>query len=305
MKNCYIKIQLLFFIFVFLFLQVKCEAQSQYSDTLSKMEKSLFNMDYSSQSEDIRINRIEENVYGKCSTESASIRINKLSKDLSVDVIGQEIKPKKDSFLKDDEILVKQPNEDMDFSIINNFEKKVFHYEFKTLDISHRLSCLEGQVFKKDYSPDDLCTRLVRLNDAIMYNNFPTADSKIVQTPIQQQKLLTLEDKKERKLIPIPNSMDKQEQILDPRIQLASYEKTILKNSYPSEKNSDRLTRLETKIFNSTFLNDDEQTRLNRIGGASQARNSIKKYNSNRSSQRIATIIQFGTIFLIILPFLL
>ncbi len=287
-------------------LQISCKANSQYWDNLSKIEKLLFNMDYSNQSEEKRLKRIEENVYGTTSTKPISLRLEKLSKDLSAELIGQEIKPKKDSFLNDDEIIAKQPNEDMDFSLINTLEKKVFRYEFKTVDINHRLSALEGQVFKNNYSVDDLSTRINRLNNAVMYNKFPVADDKIiVQNSYPKQKLITLENKSEQKLIPISNSIEKQEQVLDPRIKLVSFETSIFKTAYPNEKNSDRLARLETKVFNSTFPDDDEQTRLNRIGSANQAKGSIKKYSSNRASQRTATAIQIGTILLMIIPFLL
>lgn len=85
---------ILFLIFTLIILQTTCEAKSQYSDTLSKIENALFNMDYNSQDDDVRLKRIEENIYGSSSTKPISLRINKLSKDLSADVIGQEIKPK-------------------------------------------------------------------------------------------------------------------------------------------------------------------------------------------------------------------
>lgn len=301
MKICHI----VFLILVLGVSQMVCEAKSQYSDTLSKIENELFNMDYNSQDDDARAKRIEENIYGISSTKPISLRVNKLSKDLSADVIGQEIKPKKDSFLNDDEIIVENPVENMDFSIVNNLEKKVFEYEFKTLDLGHRLTSLEWRAFKKAYLTDDLSTRINRLNNAIIYNKFPVEDNKTVEIPTSQQKLFTLENKSEQKLIPIPNSIDKQEQVLDPRIKLVALEKSIFVTSYPNEKNPERLARLESKIFNSTFPNDDDLTRLNRIEGANQAKISIKKYNSNRASQHTATAIQMGTIFLMILPFLL
>ncbi|MFA7659204.1 MAG: hypothetical protein WCY19_07205 [Candidatus Gastranaerophilaceae bacterium] len=284
-----IYVKLLFLIFVFLLLQITCEAQSQYSDNISKIEKSLFNMEYNAQSDEIRLNRIEENIYGTSSAEPIAIRINKLSKDLSSDVIGQEIKPKKDSFLEDDEIIATKPAEDMDFSVINNLEKKVFQYEFKTVDISHRLSALEGHVFKKSYLADDLSTRINRLKAAIMYQKFPVTDDKNEQTPT-----LIVNSNRQR---------GKQESASD--IKLVSLEKSVLSTSFPDEKSSDRLARLEAKVFDSTFADDDNQTRLNRIEGAYQAKASSKKYKSNRASQRTATAIQIGTILLMILPLLL
>lgn len=278
-----ITIKLIFLIFVFLLSPIRGGAQSQYSDVLSKMEKTLFNMDYSSQSEEARLRRIEENVYGSSSIKPAQERVDKLLKDLSAEVIGQEIKPKKDSFLQDDEIIVKQSEETMDYALVNGLERKVFKYEFKTLDLHHRLCSLEWQVFKKNYTADDLNTRINRLKDAVMYQKFPVDDdTKIAKT-------LTPQQKKE----------------LDSNIQLISLEKSLFATSFPNEKSSDRLVRLESKVFNSTFLDDDNQTRLNRIDGAYKAKSSASKYKSNRASQRTATAIELGTLFLIILPFLL
>jgi len=301
-------IKLLFCIFALLVLQTTGEAKSQYSDALSKMEKALFNMDYSSQSDEIRLKRMEENVYGVSSlnsTKPMAARINKLSKDISADVIGQEIKPKKDSFLAADEIIAKEPDEDMDFTLVNNLEQKVFHYEFKTVDLDHRLSALEGQVLKKNYATEDLSTRIRRLNDVVLYHKSPIDDAKIAQTPASQQKLFAMENKNEEKLIPIPNSIDKQEQVLDPNIKLLSLEKSVFAKSFPNEKIPERLSRLETKVLCSTFPTDDEQTRLNRIDCAYQAKGSAKLYNGNKTSKLTATAIEVGTILLMLIPLLL
>lgn len=288
MKSCYIKIQILFSIFILLLLPLGCEAKSQSAEVLLKIENSLFNIDYSKQSEEVRLGRIEKTVYGSCSDGSLNVRLDRLSKDLSADLIGHEIKPTKDTFLEDDETIAKN-EQAMNVALVNNLEKRVFHYEFKTVDINLRLSALEGQVFKDNYSVDDLNTRINRLQDAVVHKKFPVVDTKIVQTPIPQQQIFIIENKKQ----------------VDPNIQLISLEKSILKVSSPSLKTTDRLAKLEVKVFNSTFVDDDERTRLNRIEGAYQAKGSAKKYNGNRASQRTATTIQMGTILLMILPFLL
>jgi len=286
MRNYYIKI--LLSISILLLLPLGAEAKSQSADVLVKIENSLFNIDYGKQSDETRLGRIEKTVYGICLEGSSTVRLDRLSKDLSADLIGHEIKPTKDTFLEDDETIAKA-EQDMNFTLVNNLEKKVFHYEFKTVDINLRLSALEGQVFKDNYSVDDLNTRIIRLQDAVLYKKFPVADTKIVKVPISQQQIILVENIKD----------------IDPNIQLISLEKSILKTSYPSSKTTDRLAKLESKVFNSTFADDDEPTRLNRIEGAYQAKGSAKKYSGNRTSQRAATAIQMGTILLMIIPFLL
>lgn len=287
MKFSYIKF--LFFIFVLLFLQITCEAQDQSCEVILKIEKSLFNIDYSKQSEDARLKRIEENVYGHSSNKPIAVRIDKLSKDLFADLIGKEIKPQKDSFLEEDEIITKKEDKTMNYALVNNLEKKVFQSEFKTGDINNRLSALEEQVFKKNYSTDDLSTRISRLQEALMYNKFPVVENKTLQATNPKQKPSLAENNKDP----------------DPNTQLISLEKSIFTKTFPDEKINDRLAKLESKVFRSTFANDDDQTRLNRIESAYQAKSSAKKYDSNRASQLTATAIEMGTLLLMILPFLL
>lgn len=299
------KILVLLFIFVLMPSQRPCEAQSQYCDKLSRIEKSLFDMVYDNQNDDVRLIRIEKNIYGLPSSGSIEKRVNKISKDLSADVIGQEIKPKKDSFLRDDEVISEKPSEDMDFSVVNNLEKKVFQYEFKKIDIGNRLSALENQVFKKCYLQDDLSTRIKRLQCVILYNKEPLEENKVKPIPYFKKETLIVEDAKEETDL-VSHSFTKEEKMdSNSKIKLVSLEKAIFNKAYPNEQGSERLARLEAKIFQSTFPENNNETRLNRIESAKEAQNSIKKYKNNKVSKHIATAIETGVIILLFLPFLL
>lgn len=295
----------LLLIFVLFVLPLSSLAKNRYSDEFSKIEKSLFNMTYDNQKDEDRLNRIEKNIYGATSNATIEVRMNKLSKDISANLIGQEIIPKKDSFLTDDEIITEKPAENMDFSVVNNLEKKVFQYEFKTLDISNRLSALENQVLKKCYLQDDLSTRIKRLQGVVFYNKLPTEENKIVPTPNFKRESLIVQNNSEKEIISGVNISKEKKMSSSENIKLATLEKALFKTSYNNEKNSIRLARLETKIFNSDFSDDDNETRLNRIESAKIAQISIKKYNSNKSSQHIATFMELGTLILIFIPLLL
>ncbi len=297
-----------------------CQAQSQFSDTLTRMEKSLFGFDYAAQNDAARLKRIEEIVYGSASSKSIQQRVNKLSKDLSADLIGQEIEPKKDTFTEDENNNNKEsiPKADssVNYPIVNSMEKNVFNKEFKTMEINQRLAKLEQKVLKKTYS-DDLNSRVRRLKLAIM----PETLAQI--QPEENNENIYIPDDITKKFpknyggllgnygpqVPDFNTNDS---ILenyygdsDISIPLANLEKKILRKSHPDDVLANRLIRLELKVFNSTFTGDDEQTRLDRIASAYQAKKSSKKYDSNKFAKHTATAMQVGAILLMILAAIL
>lgn len=159
-----IKLYVLFLVFTLSVLQLICEAKSEYSDKLYKIEKSLFNTTYDEQSDEIRLGRIEKNVYGITSNVPINLRINKLSKDLSTDLLGQEIKPLRDSFLYDDEIIT-------DKSKIDVLEKKLLSKSFSDDKNSTRLVRLEKKLFQTEFSDDNYETRINRIEGADVAQN--------------------------------------------------------------------------------------------------------------------------------------
>lgn len=304
----------------------KCKAQSQFSPALTKMETSLFGIDYSNQSDDIRLKRIEEVVYGNISSSSISQRVDKLTKDLSADVIDQKMKPKRDSFEEDDNHLkenIPKADSNINYPIVNELEKTVFNKEFKTNEINQRISNLEQKVFKKTYN-DDLNSRVERLKmavlpDRVAADNTNTDEDDItscipnnsnIQVPVPRNDSSdSLDDDfgSQNYATPTPrynsqNSvLDNYQGNSDIAIPLAALEKRVLKKTFPDDTLSNRLTRLELNVFHSTFTDDDEQTRLDRIASAYQAKKTSSKYDNNKFSQHAATAMQVGAILLLIL----
>lgn len=307
---------------------LKGEAQSQYSSLISKMETSLFGMEYNTQSDEMRLKRIEENVYGKASSSSINQRVNKLSTDLSVDVIDQQIKPKKDTFAEDDDDYkepVEKADSSVNYPIINELEKKVFNKEFKTVDLNKRLSNLEQNVFKKNYN-DDFNSRVDRLKTAVMPQKMANLNDNSDDT--ENDNIYRSDDIMEQK--PLPNSnfsedddllsdplsqnnyqtpsynsqnsvLDNYQQNADITVALSTMEKKVLKKSFPNDLVPNRLTRLELMMFHSTFVDDNEQTRIDRILSAYQAQKTAKKYDGNKFAQHMSAAMQVGAILLMIL----
>lgn len=320
-------IKLLVFIFVFVCLGIECKAQSQFSDTLTRMEKSLFGIDYNSQSDDVRLKRIEETVYGTSSSSPVQQRVSKLSKDLSADLIGQEIKPKADTFAEDEDNIkeaIPKADSNINYPVVDRLERTVFNKEFKTTEITQRLSNLEKNVFKKTYS-DDLNSRVERLKQAIApervatnedsdYNGIDSYDSdSLMEQTSQFQDNGFQGPTGYGSNIPLRPGYNQNNSVLDNysddsenmTITLGVLEKKILKKSFPDDTVSNRLLRMELKVFNTPFTDDDEQTRLERIAGAYQAKKSSSKYDSNKFAQHAATAMQVGAILLMILAAIL
>lgn len=327
------------FTFVFLIFGGSSFAQSQFSAPLTRMEKSLFGVDYSTQSDDARLKRIEEVVYGKASTSPVQSRMNKLSKDLAADLMGQEIKPTEDTFA-DEEDSVKEPipkaDSSVNYPMVNKLEEKVFNKEFKSVEINQRLASLEQKIFKKTYN-DDLSTRVDRLKTAVLpqysansenqedegKSNIYTPDDNIGQRgPSKDDFSSESYDYDDPDMsstgsasgmnnlrIPSYNDhnsvLDSYQGSANVTIPLAALEKSVLKRSFPDDTVSNRLSRLELRIFNSTFIDDDAETRVDRIASAYQAKKTSKKYENNRTTQRVSTAVQIGAVLLMILAAIL
>lgn len=297
----------------YLFFGIRCQAQSQFSPVLAKMENSLFGMDYNNQSDDARLKRIEDAVYGAASTSSTATRVDKLKKDLAVDVIDQKIKPKRDSFEEDqDNPTERIPKADssVNYPIINELEKQTFGKEFKTIEVTQRLSNLEKNVFKKTYN-DDLNSRVDRLRAAVMPEKSFVADNSSDDSDYSQDNFATQIPQSDDNYSGIPdynkdNSVnDDYQGTSDIVVPLSAIEKKVLRKSFPDDTVPNRLTRLEMNIFTSTFPDDDEKTRLGRIASAYQAKKTSKKYDSNKFAQHAATAMQVGAILLMILAAIL
>ncbi len=300
---------ILVFIFIFLFLGVKCDAQGQYSALITKMETSLFGIDYSAQSDEARLKRIEDAVYGEVSSNAVAQRVKKLSNDLSADLIGQEITPRKDTFAEDTDGYkesIPKPDSSVNYPIVNNLENKIFNKEFTNLDINQRLANLENNIFKKTYD-DDLSSRVERLKlaltpEKVVDNSSDSSDDINMSDDIMSKLPSSQSNYYQSPGYNFNNSvLDDYESNPDITIPLAELERSTLKKSFPNDTPSNRLTRLELNIFKSTFPDDDEQTRLDRVSSARQAQKTSKRYDNNKFAQNMSTAMQLGAILLLVL----
>lgn len=309
---------------------LSCQCVYAGNPSLDKIENSLYGFTYSNENETTRLNRIEEQVYGKKSNGQTSQRIAKLKKDLSVDQMGQEIKPKEDTFREEDDAIVyeKEPAEaaTMDYPVINELEKQVFQKEFKNQNIKTRLFNLEKKTLNKTYENEDLSTRVDRLKaelkpQSFMSNGMMQQNNSFYDGPIDKfaqnyhldEYGIPPYDYESYNKTPVYDSFEDGNDFLNSKssvrptknMSISAIEKKLFKQKFENDSTSERLTRIESTVFGTSFPSDKENERISRISSALSAQKSAKKYDSNRFSQNMATAFQIGTLILMVLACIL
>ena len=293
-----------------------------YGALIDNLENYIYGFSYPNQTETERLNRLEKSIYGQTSNLTNAQKLSKLKKDMSADLIGQEITPKEDTFMEDSDYIKEAVSDkipqgsNIDYPVINEMEKQVFNQEFKTNDVNGRLSKLEQKVFGKTYN-DDFSSRVDRLSEklrpqTLAHNSYGSDDfySYLDET-----------DGKSYTHIPSYGSPDidydtynNYHSYQSPSyngtkssgdIKLSAIEKKLFKKAYEGESISNRLARVESGMFGTVFSNESDSQRLERISSAYAAQKSAKKYDSNKLNQNIYTAIQIGTFILMVLSCIL
>lgn len=298
---------------------------SQYTQTLEKLENSLYGFTYAGEADSSRLDRIENSVYGTSSSKSMNERVARLKKDMATDLIGQEIEPKEDTFADpEDNYIEKEPvaASNVTYPAVDELEQRVFNKVSQGEDIKKRLSKLEMQTFGKEYN-DDLATRTDRLKAEIkpqslmdnqiaqssndFYNDYvPPLGADYHLNKYQPFDTFDYDNFNARQ-----NSMQQayQGDSYSPpspkQYNLSTVEKNILRQTYKNDSTENRLARLENVMFGTNFTNDDTDTRINRISSAYKASKTATKYDSNKFSQNVTTAVQIGTLLLMVLACIL
>ena len=293
------------FLFIILFSNTTF-AQSKISSELSRIENNLFGIEYTKQSVNERLSRIEEQVYGEAKSGSVKSRLSSLSNDIAANLMGQEIKPKRDTFDDEEENF---ENPKIDYPIVNELEEQIFGKTYKNQDINTRLSKLEKEVFRKTYE-DALSERVDRLKEKVAYKQ-PQKDFENndyfydEQSNYFSQDTLAQNNPDTYYYSQKGDYVDKQIADRDFRSKLNKLEKNVFKQSFSNDTIDNRLNRLESTIFHSNFSKDSEKTRLNRLSSAVNAQKSAKKYDSNGFQQKMATAMQIGMFVLMVVAMIL
>jgi len=265
------------------------------SNQITKLEEVTLGIDYPTEKIENRLSRLEKNIYGKEKTGSVQIRLKNLNKDIAGDVIGQEIKPSKDTFMSEEDFVKSDGSEK--YPIIDEIEETLFSHSTPEKSLQSRLKNIEKKMFNKTFETEDYYTRMERIK----------AEHFVKQPQIAEQKEQDIQSFYDS---PQRSRWDQQKGTFSSYNSTDEYELTvleqkILKNTYPNESFAQRLSRLENKVFETDFFYDDDKIRLDRLSSATKFKKSVKKYNAGNMSSKINTVVSIGTMVLMILAFIL
>lgn len=274
----------LLLLIIFLMLGSVCHALEPIPVQLGAIENSLWGFEYKKENEQIRLKRIEDTVFGVVDSKtSVQERINKINQTLGLDN-GQVA----ESTLKE---LEEIEGKNVAYPIIDKLELEFLKKNYQTDGIYPRLERLEKSVFgaKQGGELNERVDRLVGSStiNSPKYAQFPRKDAQGAN-----------------------NFGSGEQQPYDPYnadafLLLAGLENSIFGQTYGQDPVGLRLNRLERKVFQRDFSNDDEFTRMQRLQAASTAKNTAKYYDGNKIQKYTSTGIQIGTILLMILAFIL
>ena len=260
---------------------------------LDSLEMTIYGYDYKNETDTKRIERLESYLYGNKRSGNITKRIENIQNDIGY-VKPENIKKENNqnslkNNLKNELTNIKE-DESVEYPMVDRIEEELFKTNYKTENIYSRLDRLEKQVFNKT-SNEPLMDRVDNLASVVL----PKKSFSRKEEDFSQQEL----DKYYRN-----NGLQEIDNQTLP-FQLAVLEQDLLKNNYENDNISNRLNRIENKLFNRTFSSDTDITRLQRILVAYDAKQKSHKYENNRKMQNMATASQIGGILLMILAMIL
>ena len=296
------KIKYIFAVIIMSTSMICLSVSASNNDILSKIENDIFGFEYSKDTNQNRVTRLEKTIYGKASNGDINNRIKRLSGDISADVIGLEIPASKDTFLAEEE---EKADSSVNYPIVDEIEKKLFNKTYKDRDLHTRIVTIEKKLFGKIYDIDDYSVRMDRIK------------SKIMPEALAKQEDFEYEN--ERRFSDTSINSDDiggtafsrfsmpfgQKNYTRPYANYGNYglanEQT---NESPNNLNDD-LSQLEYEMFGTEFSNEDTHSRIKRLNSVNKAKKSSHKYDSQKFSQHMSTAMEIGAMILMILAMVL
>lgn len=279
-------------------------AVSTQNATISKIENDIYGFEYSNDTVQDRVSRLEKTIYGKASSGDVNKRIKKLSGDISADVIGLEIEPVEDSFAQTEKIA---EDSTVNYPIVDEIEKKLFNKTNKDRDFHSRIVAIEKKLFNKVYDIDDYSTRMDRIKAEVMPESVVDTDRFAHEYRDNRENSLSSNDLGGTGFSRF-NMPFGQRNYSRP---YANYGNEFTGAAAPlSSQNynpnlNDELSKMEYETFGTEFSNEDSASRIKRLNSVNKAKKSSQKYDSNKFSQRMSTAMEIGAMILMILAMVL
>lgn len=256
-----------------------CFADTPIQTQLSKIENEIWGFDYHDESDAVRIERVEKQVFGVANPKlTPEKRVDKITKSLGLETYEEARSSLSDLYV------MEQAGAGAEYPQIDQLEGAILGSVYKDENIYKRLERLEKKVFGAKQEGE-----LAQRTEALKKHSLATTSTN--NAPFYTQK--------------DSNNYGYNTEGEDVKLQLAALENMIFATDFSQEPVPLRLNRLENKIFQRNFLDDEIQTRVSRIQAAATANKTAKYYDSNKFQKFAATGLQAASFLLMILAFIL
>ena len=269
---------------------------ANYNAEISKIENSIYGFDYSNDSAQNRITRLEKTIYGKSSSGDINKRLKRISTDISADVIGLEIPPVKDTFLEEEKLA--EENSNVSYPVVDEIEKKLFNKTYPNRDFHTRIVTIERKLFGKIYDVDDYSTRMDRIKSKVMPDKLAKNEDYGDGRYYDDNMINSLDlsgTKRNRFSMPFG-----QRNYLRPYSNYGNMDEQTDDNNL-----NDELTQMEYDMFGTEFSNESTESRIKRLNSVNKAKKSAKKYDSQKFAQRMSAAMEIGAMILMVLAMIL
>lgn len=289
------------------------DSQIPAKDQISKIETTLFGLNYPNDTDENRLKRIEEEVFGSPSKNKTSIqeRINKLNSTLGLESLAEAKAMPEELYQNED------PN--VNYPAVDMLELELLGKSYKSENIYKRLERLEGKVFGKAQKgdlaqrTDSLKAKISMAKPKSSLSNYQTgeyyrqtgpAEYVLDDNPTEEDIIAKARaDAKQRAQRPDYNEYTYGGS--DTALQIAGLENSLFRQTYSYDPMPVRLNRLERRIFQRDFASDDEYSRIERLQAAATAKKTAKYYDNNKFQKFASTGMQIGTFVLMLLALIL
>lgn len=298
-------------------------------EQISKIESSVLGLNYTSDTDEKRLKRIEDEVFGESySTSKMSLqtRIDKLNSALGLETLAEAKAPASE--------LYKDEADGINYPAVDMLEMQLFGKNYKDENIYKRLERLEEKTFgsakKGDLAQrtDALKAKISMMKPSSTLPSYQTGEYFRQTSPKDYQQNYSYGQYPENSAAGEDDVIAKARKDAqnrgrnggnqgysydynygyggsDASLQIAGLENSLFGQTYSYDPMAVRLNRLERRIFQRDFASDDDYSRIERLQAASNAKKTAKYYDNNKFQKFAATGMQLGTFVLMILALLL
>ena len=230
---------------------------SQANDPTSKLELRLFDFTYKSDSEDERLKRLENFVFGQPQTGTDSQRIARIEQSVTASASTATSAPNVTNARPTDNQRIapaqaeanssaKQPFDGTDYPRVDQLEQQILGKKFSEETLPQRLSRLETKAFGHPSTSNDLASRVDALDSYASRNDIYGEQNRLVQKP--QYSPLAQMTYAPTTQAPTPNSYF-QPNVTSTNDRVAAMEKAVFGHENEHHSLQDRVEKLEKKVI--------------------------------------------------------